>query len=105
MYSGRSPLGSPQQDDVVPGRRQNRPRSGAPGPTLPFESAIQFLALAVPSSAARVALEIRFFQRVRVPATGAAALSTTLAFRLVTFYLPPIWGAPAMRWLRTHSYL
>jgi len=34
-----------------------------------------------------------------------AALSTTLAFRLVTFYLPPIWGAPAMRWLRGHSYL
>jgi uncharacterized membrane protein YbhN (UPF0104 family) len=36
---------------------------------------------------------------------NAAALSTTLAFRMVTFYLPPIWGAPAMRWLRTHSYL
>jgi uncharacterized membrane protein YbhN (UPF0104 family) len=35
----------------------------------------------------------------------AAALSTTLAFRMVTFYLPPIWGAPAMRWLRTHSYV
>jgi uncharacterized protein (TIRG00374 family) len=24
----------------------------------------------------------------------AAALSTTLAFRIVTFYLPPIWGRP-----------
>jgi uncharacterized membrane protein YbhN (UPF0104 family) len=36
---------------------------------------------------------------------NAAALSTTLAFRMVTFYLPPIWGAAAMRWLRTHSYL
>jgi uncharacterized protein (TIRG00374 family) len=35
----------------------------------------------------------------------AAALSTTIAFRMVTFYLPPIWGAAAMRWLRTHSYL
>lgn len=34
-----------------------------------------------------------------------AALSTTLAFRIVTFYLPPIWGAPALRWLRAHSYL
>jgi len=36
---------------------------------------------------------------------NATALSTTLAFRVVTFYLPPIWGAPAMRWLRGHSYL
>jgi uncharacterized membrane protein YbhN (UPF0104 family) len=44
------------------------------GPTLLFEYAIQFLALAVPSSAARVALEIRFFQRVGVPATGAVAV-------------------------------
>jgi hypothetical protein len=24
---------------------------------------------------------------------------------MVTFYLPPIWGAAAMRWLRSHSYL
>jgi len=44
------------------------------GPTLLFEYAIQFFALAVPSSAARVALEIRFFQRVGVPATGAVAI-------------------------------
>ncbi len=35
----------------------------------------------------------------------AAALSTTLVYRLVTFYLPPLWGAPAMRWLRRNSYL
>jgi hypothetical protein len=24
---------------------------------------------------------------------------------MVTYYLPPIWGAIAMRWLRQHSYL
>lgn len=35
---------------------------------------------------------------------SAAAMSTAIAFRLVTFYVPPIWGAIAMRWLRRHSY-
>jgi uncharacterized membrane protein YbhN (UPF0104 family) len=35
----------------------------------------------------------------------AAATSTAIAFRLVTFYLPPLWGAGAMRWLRRHDYL
>jgi uncharacterized protein (TIRG00374 family) len=36
---------------------------------------------------------------------NAAAMSTAIAFRMVTYYLPPIWGAIAMRWLRQHSYL
>jgi uncharacterized protein (TIRG00374 family) len=36
---------------------------------------------------------------------SAAAMSTAIAFRLVTFYLPPIWGSVAMRWLRRHSYI
>jgi uncharacterized protein (TIRG00374 family) len=36
---------------------------------------------------------------------SAAAMSTAIAFRLVTFYLPPIWGAFAMRWLRRNSYI
>jgi uncharacterized protein (TIRG00374 family) len=36
---------------------------------------------------------------------NTAAVSTALAFRLVTFYLPPIWGSLGMRWLRRHSYL
>jgi uncharacterized membrane protein YbhN (UPF0104 family) len=35
----------------------------------------------------------------------AAALSTAIAVRILTFYLPPIWGAFSMKWLRTHSYL
>ena len=29
-----------------------------------------------------------------------AATSTALAFRLVTFYLPPLWGVFAMRWMK-----
>ena len=36
---------------------------------------------------------------------SAPALSTSIAFRIVTYYLPPIWGAIAMRWLRQHAYL
>ena len=38
-----------------------------------------------------------------VPPTiaGAAALTQ----RLVTFYLPPIWGWVAFRWLSKHEYL
>jgi uncharacterized membrane protein YbhN (UPF0104 family) len=36
---------------------------------------------------------------------NTAAMSTAIAFRMVTYYLPPIWGAIAMRWLRAHSYL
>jgi uncharacterized membrane protein YbhN (UPF0104 family) len=33
------------------------------------------------------------------------AFSTAIAFRLVTYYLPPIWGGAAMRWLRRHAYV
>ena len=36
---------------------------------------------------------------------NAAAMSTAIAYRLVTFYLPPIWGSVATRWLKDHSYL
>jgi uncharacterized membrane protein YbhN (UPF0104 family)/tRNA A-37 threonylcarbamoyl transferase component Bud32 len=36
---------------------------------------------------------------------SAPAMSTAIAFRMVTYYLPPVWGAIAMRWLRQHSYL
>jgi uncharacterized membrane protein YbhN (UPF0104 family) len=35
----------------------------------------------------------------------SVAFATTIAFRLVTFYLPPIWGAYAMRVLRKREYL
>ena len=36
---------------------------------------------------------------------SAPAMSTAIAFRMVTYYLPPVWGAVAMRWLRAHAYL
>jgi uncharacterized membrane protein YbhN (UPF0104 family) len=36
---------------------------------------------------------------------SAVAVSTAIAVRLVTFYLPPIWGSVSMRWLRRHEYV
>jgi uncharacterized membrane protein YbhN (UPF0104 family) len=36
---------------------------------------------------------------------NATAVSTAIAFRLVTFYLPPIWGYPNMVWLRRNDFL
>jgi uncharacterized protein (TIRG00374 family) len=36
---------------------------------------------------------------------SADAMSVAITFRLVTFYLPPIWGSIAMRWLRGHAYV
>ena len=42
-------------------------------------------------------------QAIGIP--SAVAISTALAFRLVTFYLPPLWGSLAMRWLRRNQYL
>ncbi len=42
-------------------------------------------------------------QAVGIPAP--IAMGTAIAFRLVTFYLPPLWGSVAMRWLRRHEYV
>lgn len=35
----------------------------------------------------------------------AAAVSTALIFRVVTLYLPPVWGSFAMRALRAREYI
>lgn len=42
-------------------------------------------------------------QAVGVPA--AIAVVVAIAFRLVTFYLPPTWCSQAMRWLRRNAYV
>jgi uncharacterized protein (TIRG00374 family) len=42
-------------------------------------------------------------QAIGIP--SAAAISTAIAMRLVTFYLPPIWGSMSMRWLRRNEYV
>ena len=44
------------------------------GPVIALEFAIQFIALAVPSSAARVAMNVRFFQRQGAPAAQALTI-------------------------------
>ena len=42
-------------------------------------------------------------QAIGVPPDVALVTATT--FRLVTFYLPPLWGFFGFKWLRTHEYL
>lgn len=42
-------------------------------------------------------------QAIGIPAP--IAVGAAIAFRLVTFYLPPLWGSVAMRWLRRHEYV
>lgn len=42
-------------------------------------------------------------QAIGIP--SAIAISTALTFRLLTFYLPPLWGSLSMRWLRKNSYV
>jgi glycosyltransferase 2 family protein len=37
--------------------------------------------------------------------TSSAAAAAILLYRLATFYLPPVWGFFAFRWLQRHSYL
>jgi uncharacterized membrane protein YbhN (UPF0104 family)/tRNA A-37 threonylcarbamoyl transferase component Bud32 len=42
---------------------------------------------------------------VAIGVPNAPAMSTAITFRMVTYFLPPLWGAVAMRWLRQHAYL
>ena len=37
--------------------------------------------------------------------TSAIATAAAITFRLVTFYLPPVWGWVAFNWLQRHEYL
>jgi uncharacterized protein (TIRG00374 family) len=37
--------------------------------------------------------------------TPSAAAATVLVYRLATFYLPPIWGFAAFKWLQRNSYI
>lgn len=37
--------------------------------------------------------------------TASAAAATILLYRLATFYLPPLWGFVAFRWLQLNEYL
>jgi glycosyltransferase 2 family protein len=37
--------------------------------------------------------------------TQSAAFATVLLYLICTFYLPPLWGWFALRWLRRNQYL
>jgi glycosyltransferase 2 family protein len=37
--------------------------------------------------------------------TPEAAIAATLLYRISTYYLPPVWGFPAMLWLQRNRYL
>jgi uncharacterized membrane protein YbhN (UPF0104 family) len=37
--------------------------------------------------------------------TPSAPTATILLYRLATFYLPPLWGFVAFRWLERNDYL
>lgn len=37
--------------------------------------------------------------------TAEAALAAVLLYRVSTFYLPPLWGFPALQWLQRNRYL
>ena len=50
------------------------------GPLTLLQSGIAFVALAVPSTAGRLALDIRFFQRQGLPATSAVSISAIDGF-------------------------
>jgi uncharacterized membrane protein YbhN (UPF0104 family) len=56
------------------------PRPIAYGPLAVLQFAIGFVALAVPSTAGRLALDIRFFQRQGLPATTAVSISAIDGF-------------------------
>ena len=42
---------------------------------------------------------------VAIGVPQAAAVSAVITYRLVTYYLPPLWGYFALRWMRSHEYL
>jgi uncharacterized protein (TIRG00374 family) len=45
------------------------------------------------------------FGLVNAGMTEEAALAAVLLYRMASFYLPPIWGYPAFRWLQNNGHL
>jgi len=42
---------------------------------------------------------------VAIGIPDSAAISAAIVYRVATYYLPPLYGAPAMNWLRKGSYI
>jgi uncharacterized membrane protein YbhN (UPF0104 family) len=72
------------------------PRPLPLGPVIGLQFAIRFIALAVPSSAARVALNVRFFQKAGLttsPAIAVGLVDSVAGFVVQVFLLVVIWVA------------
>jgi uncharacterized membrane protein YbhN (UPF0104 family) len=72
------------------------PRPLPLGPVIGLQFAIRFIALAVPSSAARVALNVRFFQKAGLstsPAIAVGLVDSVAGFIVQVFLLVVIWVA------------
>jgi uncharacterized membrane protein YbhN (UPF0104 family) len=72
------------------------PRPLRLGPVIGLQFAIRFIALAVPSSAGRVALNVRFFQRAGLatsPAIAVGLVDSLAGFVVQVFLLLVIWLA------------
>ena len=72
------------------------PRPLRLGPVIGLQFAIRFIALAVPSSAGRVALNVRFFQRAGLatsPAVAVGLVDSLAGFVVEVFLLLVIWLA------------
>jgi uncharacterized membrane protein YbhN (UPF0104 family) len=72
------------------------PRPLPLGPVIELQFAIRFIALAVPSSAARVALNVRFFQKAGLstsPAIAVGLVDSVAGFVVQVFLLVVIWAA------------
>jgi len=72
------------------------PRPLRLGPVIGLQFAIRFIALAVPSSAARVALNVRFFQKAGLstsPAIAVGLVDSVAGFVVQVFLMVTIWVA------------
>jgi uncharacterized membrane protein YbhN (UPF0104 family) len=72
------------------------PRPLPLGPVIGLQYAIRFIALAVPSSAARVALNVRFFQKAGLstsPAIAVGLVDSVAGFVVQVFLMLTIWMA------------
>jgi uncharacterized membrane protein YbhN (UPF0104 family) len=72
------------------------PRPLPLGPVIGLQFAIRFIALAVPSSAARVALNVRFFQKAGLatsPAIAVGLVDSVAGFVVQVFLMVVIWAA------------
>jgi uncharacterized membrane protein YbhN (UPF0104 family) len=72
------------------------PRPLPLGPVIGLQYAIRFIALAVPSSAARVALNVRFFQKAGLatsPAIAVGLVDSVAGFVVQVFLMLTIWIA------------